>query len=132
LAFSSKSYGQKAGVSLELLDNSSSNSSDFIFRIHIANDSFFALWVQDSTILQGRIPFRGQSLVHIFIDKKINGTYEAYDEGKHRPAIFMEDRWGDSCCNCIILKKGDSVSVDLKILECCSMDFGRLPGGNRD
>jgi hypothetical protein len=119
------SYSQKTSVALALIDTSYSNTSNFVFRVKITNDSFDTYWVQDTTILQARVAFPSQNLIHIFISKKVNGFYEHFENWKHSEGLFTRAECGDTCFDCIILSKGQSIQVNLKILQCCNIEKGR-------
>jgi hypothetical protein len=116
-------YAQKATLDVKLFDNSSKNSSEFIFRVKITNSGFDHYWIQDTGYLAQEVEYPHANLIYTILSKKVNGKYIHYENLKHRPGT-LRDKCMDSCCNCIFLNKGRTLTFDLKLLQCCTVTEG--------
>jgi hypothetical protein len=120
------SYCQKTTIRIQLLDKSTSDASEFVFEIAIKNKGFEKYWVQDTTFLKEELLNPSEDLVYPFLWKKNNESiYKLYGNYKRRPGVGPPSKWMDSCKNCIFLKRGESLKVRLKMLECYLIDRGQ-------
>lgn len=124
--FSLNSYCQKASIHIKLIDKTPSNPSDFVFEIEINNNRFENYWVQDTAFLKEELVNPSYNLIYPFIWKKDQGgIYKLYDNLKRMPGVGTSSKWQDSCYNCIYLKKGESLKINLKVLQCCTIEKGQ-------
>jgi hypothetical protein len=118
-------YSQKASVRLKLIDQSSLDISKYIFQVRITNNLFDKYWVQDTTFIASVIANPSINLLHIFVEKRTGNGYKYFSKWKNRSGYGLSNKCLDSCCNCIILLKGQSVSANFNILEGCRIEKGK-------
>jgi hypothetical protein len=120
------SYCQKASIHIKLIDKTSFSPTDFVFEIAINNNGFENYWIQDTAFLKEELGNPGANLIYPFIYKKNQeGSYKLYENFKRRTGVGPPSKWQDSCINCIYLKKGESLTIHLKILQCCTIEKGQ-------
>ena len=118
-------YSQKAAIYVKLIDKSSSNASDYIFNVEVKNISFDKYWVQDTSFLRNLLEHPTKNLIYPYLEKKIGNEFKIYEHYKYRPGVGVRAKCLDSCCNCIFLNKGESLKIDLSILECYIVEKGQ-------
>ena len=117
-------YSQKAEMYVKLIDSSSS-ASEYIFNIEVKNISFDTYWVQDTSFLKNLLEHPAKNLIYPYLQKKAANEFKIYERYKYRPGVGTLAKCLDSCCNCIFLKRGESLKIDLPILECYIMEKGQ-------
>jgi hypothetical protein len=87
------------------------------FIIKVMNTGFDQYWVQDTSYLAANVESPLASFIHPIIWRKINGKYQVYELLKNR-LHALPSKCADSCCNCIIVYRGDSLTFSLDLLKC--------------
>jgi hypothetical protein len=118
-------HAQKASIHVRLVDSSTAMPSGYLFEVEIKNDSFPSYWLQDTAFIRAYYGSHGVSHLYTILLRKVNGEYKSYDKWKRRPGdAFTNDSCYDNCCNCIFLKTGESVKMNLPLLAPYNMEKG--------
>lgn len=88
------------------------------FEIKVVNKGFDRYWIQDTSYLAANVESPLSSFIHPIVWRKINGKYQVYVNLKYR-LHGLPAKCADSCCNCIIVPQGDSLTFTLDLLKCC-------------
>ena len=88
------------------------------FKVEVINNGFDRYWVQDTSYLAAHVESPLSSFIHPIVWRKIDGKYKVYMNLKYR-LHALPSKCADSCCNCIIVPKGDSLKFTLDLLKCC-------------
>jgi hypothetical protein len=110
----------KATITAKLIDSSSVSSEQWVFLVTIKNVGFDKYWIEDTIGLEAQIERGYRTSIYSFIWRKVNGKYVLFEEYKHLPDVLDEGK----CYNCIYLDRGQSISLKLKLLNCCRMRGG--------
>jgi hypothetical protein len=117
IAFS-PAYAQKASLHVRLLDSSFTSWSDYIFQVEIKNDSFPTYLIQDTARLRAQANYTGTGLMYVILEKKAEGgEYKSYKKVKRHVGDFNFDTCMYHCCNCLPLTKGQSIKLNLQLLQ---------------
>ncbi len=107
---------QKASIHVRLLDSTAADYSSRIFEVEIKNDSFPGYWVQDIAFIRRNLETPTSALLYVVLQKK--GERFSYSkEKRHQGDAFSLDSYFMNCCNCIYLKKGESIKINLPLLD---------------
>lgn len=109
---------------ISLIDSSSNNSSQFIFRVVVKNNSKGALLVQNSDYIKSLVSAPVRNYIYPFLEIEDSGKFRRYEPNSVHYSFF-EDTCLSNCCKCFILGKGKTANIDLKILECYTLRPGR-------
>jgi hypothetical protein len=124
LITSNVANAQKATIYVKLLDSSSSNAAEYIFNVEVKNVSFDKYWVQDTAFLRSLLEHPTDNLIYPYLEKRVGSRFKIYEHYKYRAGVGIRAKCLDSCCNCIFLKKSESLKINLPILKCYNMEKG--------
>lgn len=110
-------HAQKASLHVRLVDSSFTTWSDYVFQVEIRNDSFPSYLIQDTAKLRAQVNYTGTGLMYVVLEKKVAGTYKSFEKVKHRVGDFNSDTCMYHCCNCLCLRKGELIKLNLPLLE---------------
>jgi hypothetical protein len=120
-----RTYAQKASIHARLVDSSAATPSGYLFEVEIKNDSFPSYWLQDTAFIRAHYGSLGVSHLYTILVRKVNREYKSYDKWKRHPGdVFFNDSCFDNCCNCIFLRAGESVKMNLPLLAPYNMEKG--------
>ena len=117
-------YSQKVGIKLNIVDSSHSEASDYVFRVTIKNVGLDRYWIQDTSYLLTSVLSWSAQLIWPYLWIKTGNGYEFYEHERHYPGT-LANKCNDSCCNCIFIQKGSSLSFDLPLLKNRVMQKGK-------
>jgi hypothetical protein len=118
ILFVLKTVGQQVQLKAKLIDGPPQGASDFIFRVTVTNIAFDKYLIQDTTLLKALLKTPNEHLLRVYVEQKKDGKYLPYER-------FIRNNGGagtrveclDSCCNCLILTKGESLFMDVQLLR---------------
>jgi|GEM_PF-1272169 len=112
----SYTYSQKAAIRIALPHSLDNNPTKYNFLITINNNGFDKYWLQDTTIIRNWIGDAGKNFIYPFVQKRVGKKYKTYDVIGPSPFPAL-DSCEYKCCNCILIKKGDSLNINLQLLS---------------
>ena len=115
-------FSQEAAIYLKLKDTSAKDASQYVFNLRIKNISYKLFWVQDTTLIKDLVEHPSSSMLFPIMQKKKDGKYKSYERFKYRPGVSASASILDSCSNCVFLKMGESLSIDIPVLKCYNME----------
>ncbi len=116
---------QKVKFKLTLSDTNSRTAADYLFKVKLINSGFDRYWVQDTSYLIAGAAISSLNLIHPMIWRKEGGKYRLYENQNFRSGP-LRDKCLDSCCNCIIISKGDSITFNIKLLKPYKFEKGQF------
>lgn len=119
-------HTQKPRLELKLIDTAASSYKEFIFEVVVTNGSRRNFVIQDTSFLQERMFDPIYNLLTPEFYKKRYDEYAFFDavprSGVRIPEI---DSCLEFCCNCITVKKNESLKFKVKLLVGCEMEKGQ-------
>lgn len=117
-------YSQKVDIKIKLIDSLHADASDYSFRITVKNVGLKQYWIQDTSYLLKSIYSRSAILIYAYLWKKVGNTYKTYEKEKRYVGTLL-NKCDDSCCNCIYIPKGNSLSFSAPLLYNRKMEPGK-------
>jgi hypothetical protein len=128
LLFSTEISAQKAYIVISKNDTSPANISQWDFGVIIKNNKLKKYRVQDTAIIKKRIDYPYSNLITPYLEIRSGKRYVQYeDKLPQGVSLPTTDSCFFSCCNCIDLKKGEFLKINLKLLQ----PFELAPGKYR-
>ena len=110
-------YGKQVEVKIKADRQYSEEAKNIGFTIQVKNKKFTEYYVQDTLITQG-IVGTGACTIWSYIEKKDKKGKYLFGEFKYGSGpLLMPDPCLHECCNCLLLKKGDSIQFNLNLLK---------------
>ena len=118
-------YSQKLQVLVKLQDTTNFNPQDYLFTVQIKNRKFAKYKIQDTSYIKNRFNEPTYNFVWPYLEKKGNKGYSAVGEARPEPGLTLPlDTCEMKCCNCITLRKRESLNFSLKILHGLKLEKG--------
>jgi hypothetical protein len=114
---------QTARMDLLLIDSSSKNPDEFVFRVTLTTDSANLYWIQDTGYLKANVSESAQNLIYLHLSKLDDATYKMYGHRKHH-GDYLPNNCLTDCCNCTYLGHSQSIHFNLNLLRCCDFEPG--------
>jgi hypothetical protein len=116
-------YSQKVDVKIWADRQYSEEAKNIGFTIQVKNKKFTEYYVQD-TLYDQRNTLT-PAFIFPYLEKKEKGKYLPWQFGERGGgASLYPDPCSSECCNCLLLKKGDSVQFNLNVLAGYKLDKG--------
>lgn len=114
-------YSQKVEVKIKANQPYSNEAKNIRFTVQIKNKKFPEYYVQDTLYIQ-RYP-GSPAFIFPYVERKEKGKY-VYREFARLGGNLVPDSCRSDCCNCFLLKKGDSTQFNLDLLMAFKLDKG--------
>ena len=116
-------YGQQVDIKIKADRQYSNEASDIIFNVQVKNNSFNKYYIQDTSYIQKATDIPAANYVWPYIEKKQKGKYTPGDFYRSN-ASLAPDSCGFYCCNCLLLRKGESIQFNVDFLSPYKLEKG--------
>ena len=117
---------QKSSLFVIINDSSNADASKWVFTIKISNNKLKKYQAQDTAYIREYLEVPIYNSVTPYLFKHEDGKYKQYRSTNQSGDIVAQvDSCLPKCCNCIVLKKGEFLQINLDLLKPFKFEKGK-------